>query len=162
MEQIPDFWRTEVLHPLFVHFPISLLLVGTIFKLATFWPKGKFLNSPGSILLIAGTIGGWLAIYTGELADGIVSRTLCDPTILKDHQNNSYTMIWLFTIAVVLDLIYLLKLFNFKEYLAKWVMILLLFTGCGFLIYVGHLGAELVYQQAAGVYKPSQNCAEFN
>lgn len=162
MEFISDYWRTEALHPLFVHFPIALLLVATLFKFFSFWAKGIFLDKPGTILLIAGVVGGWLAIYTGELADGIVSRTLCDPTVLKDHQNNSYTMIWLFTIAAIVDLIYQFRFLFLPALLVKWLVIILLFIGSGFLIYTGHLGAKLVYEQAAGVYRPSLDCAEFN
>ncbi|CAM4022054.1 DUF2231 domain-containing protein [Gillisia limnaea] len=162
MEQLPDFWRTEVLHPLFVHFPIALLIIATFFKIASVWGIGKFLELPGTILLIIGTIGGWLAIYTGNLADGIVSRTLCDPTVLKAHENNGYTMIWLFTAALVLDLFYQNNRFKFKRVELKGFVILLMIIGSGYLGYVGHLGAKLVYQQAAGVYIPSGNCAEFN
>lgn len=33
--------------------------------------------------------------------------------------------------------------------------------GSGILIYTGHLGATLVYQQAAGVHIPSEDCSEF-
>jgi uncharacterized membrane protein len=28
-------------------------------------------------------------------------------------------------------------------------------------LYTGHLGASLVYQQGAGTYKPSVDCSEF-
>ncbi len=162
MEQLPDFWRTEVLHPLFVHFPIALLIMATAFKIAALWVKGKFLDLPASILLVVGTIGGWLAIYTGDLADGAVSRTICDPTVLKAHENNGYTMIWLFTVALFLDIIYQYKITDFKIHWAKGIIILLMIVGSGYLGYVGYLGAQLVYQQAAGVYVPSSNCAEFN
>lgn len=162
MEQIPDFWRTEVYHPLFAHFPIALLLMGTFFKIFALWGKGKFLASPGTILLITGTIGGWITIYTGNLADGIVSRTLCDPTVLKDHENAAYLMIWLFTVALLIDVVYLFNLVKLKKQLANFLVVLILMTGSGYLAYVGHLGATLVYQQAAGVNIPSKNCAEFN
>lgn len=162
MGQIPDFWRTEVLHPLFVHFPIALLIMATAFKIAALWDKSKFLDLPGSILLVIGTIGGWLAIYTGDLADGIVSRNICDPTVLKAHENNGYTMIWLFTAALLIDLLYYFNISKFKICWTKGVIILLMLTGSGFLGYVGHLGAQLVYQQAAGVYIPTKNCSEFD
>ncbi len=162
MEFLSDYWRIEALHPLFVHFPLALLLVATVFKFSAFWRKGKFLDKPGTILLVTGVVSGWLAIYTGDLADGIVSRTLCDPTVLKDHQNNSYTMIWLFTAATVIDLFYHYRFLVLKLIYIKWLIIILLFMGSGFLIYTGHLGAKLVYEQAAGVYRPSLDCSEFN
>lgn len=162
MEQIPEFWRTEVFHPLFVHFPIALLLMGTIFKFISLGSRGKFLSLPGTILLITGIIGGWAAIYTGNLADGIVSRIICDPTVLKDHQNSSYTMIWLFTAGVAIESIYQLGWLEYKPKLMKFLVLILLSVGCGFLAYTGHLGATLVYNQGAGVYSPSSDCNEFN
>ncbi len=162
MGQIPDFWRTEVYHPLFVHFPIALLLMGTFFKIFALWGKGQYLYFPGTILLVTGTLSGWLAIYTGSLADGIVSRTICDPTVLKDHENAAYTMIWLFTVALIIDLAVHYKLLKLKKRLVNFLVVLILITGSGFLGYVGHLGASLVYQQAAGVYRTSPDCSEFN
>jgi uncharacterized protein (DUF2237 family) len=39
--------------------------------------------------------------------------------------------------------------------------VILSLVGSGFLIYTGHLGASLVYQQAAGVHIPSDDCSEF-
>ncbi|QED36556.1 hypothetical protein FK178_01975 [Antarcticibacterium arcticum] len=162
MEIFPDFLRTEVLHPLFVHFPIALLLVATLFKIAGLWPKGKFLDLPASILLFLGTLGGWMAIYTGNLADGIVSRNLCDPTVLKTHENTAYTMIWLFTSALILDVVYQAGILNFKSSIARGLLIILLLIGSGYVGFVGHSGASLVYEQAAGVNIPSANCDEFN
>lgn len=38
----------------------------------------------------------------------------------------------------------------------------LMLIGSGYLVYIRHLGAQLVYQQAAGVYHPSEDCSEFN
>tara|TARA_R100000935_G_scaffold7747_1_gene16390 strand:+ start:1032 stop:1520 length:489 start_codon:yes stop_codon:yes gene_type:complete len=162
MSEIPEFWRTEVYHPLFVHFPIALLLLGTLFKISGLWSKGQFLSLPGIIILALGVIGGWIAIYTGDLADGIVSRTLCDPTILKDHENASYTTMWLFSCVLFVDLLYQLNLISFKSKLIEILVIITLLVGSGLLMYTGHLGATLVYQQAAGVNKPNPDCSGFN
>ncbi|HET8804507.1 MAG TPA: DUF2231 domain-containing protein [Aequorivita sp.] len=163
MEEIPDFWRTEVFHPLSVHFPIALLLVAFLFKLIFLKYKKEVWSQGGSILLLLGIIGIWIAIYTGNLADGIVSRKICDPTILKDHENLAYLTAWLFTVAGVLDLLLIQTVFlNSKKQLISILMVLLLAVASGVLMYTGHLGATLVYQQAAGVYTPSGNCAEFN
>ena len=86
---MPDFWRKELWHPVTVHFPIALLLVATFFLLTSFFCKSEYkkLFSNGSfILLLLGVAGAWVGIYTGDLADGIVARKLCDPTVLKDHE----------------------------------------------------------------------------
>lgn len=157
MDQLPDFWRTEVFHPLSVHLPIALLLVATVFKVVSLRKSGETWNKGGSILLVIGVIGAWVSVYTGNMADGVVARTLCDPSILKDHENSSLVMAWLFTSAVLLEMG-----FSFiKKQFLNYLMVAAMLVGSGFLIYTGHLGATLVYQQAAGVYVPSHDCEEF-
>ncbi|SDR65703.1 DUF2231 domain-containing protein [Christiangramia echinicola] len=161
MDQLPDFWRTEVFHPLSVHFPIVLLLLATLFKFIALWSSKITWDHGGRFLLILGVIGVWISIYTGNLADGIVSRQLCDPTVLKEHENFAYTTAWLFSIALILEL--LTRYIDLiKTRIVSVVLVLLMFSGSVTLAYVGHLGAELVYQQAAGVNIPSEDCAEFN
>ena len=161
MEQLPDFWRTEVFHPLSVHFPIVLLLLATLFKLVGLWSSKITWDHGGRFLLILGVIGVWISIYTGNLADGIVSRQLCDPTVLKEHENFAYTTAWIFSIALILEL--LTRYIDLiKTRIISVVLVLLMISGSLTLAYVGHLGAELVYQQAAGVNVPTEDCAEFN
>lgn len=161
MEGLPPFWRTEIWHPLSVHFPIALLLVATLFKLGGLRTRRGVLNRSGSLLLGFGVLAAWLAVYTGDLADGAVSRTLCDPTVLKSHENAAYITAWVFSAAWLLDRLNALRLFTRWRVLASLV-VLLMAVGAGYLSYVGHLGAELVYQQAAGVHCPSGDCQEFS
>lgn len=162
MDQLPEFWRTEVWHPLSTHYPIALLLMALFFKAIALKSKKEVWHQGGSILLYTGTLTAWIAIYTGDMADGAVSRTLCDPTILKDHENAAYIMAWIFTSAILIDFIYWTGILSLRRILLEVCIILLLLVGSGYLIYVGHLGASLVYQQGAGVYKPAADCQEFN
>ena len=161
MVELPDFWRTEVYHPLSVHFPIVLLLIATLFRIIGLWSSRITWDQGGRLLLILGVIGVWIAVYTGDLADGIVSRQLCDPTVLKDHENMAFTTAWIFTAALFLDFLRRFVEF-FKNRVVSIILVLLMVTGSGTLTFVGHLGAELVYQQAAGVNVPSDDCSEFN
>lgn len=161
MNELPEFWRAAVYHPLTVHFPIALLLTATVFKAIALVVQKEVWQSGGSYLLYAGTIGAWVAIYTGDLADGAVSRTLCDPTVLKAHENGAYVMAWLFTAAAIVDLTFLLGLVKWKLKMLHALVLLIMLTGSGYLVYVGDLGAKLVYQQGAGVYHPGEDCGEF-
>ena len=161
----PSIWRDEIWHPLSVHFPIALLLFATIISAVSLFLKKETRNTwqfAGSLLLFTGSLAAWLAIYTGGIADGAVARTICDPTILKDHENASYTVAYLFSAAALtnLTLIFLTvpeKLAGFMKY----GMVLIMLTGSGYLVYTAHIGATLVYQQGAGVYKPSADCKDF-
>ena len=158
-------WREELWHPIVVHFPVALLLFGVLLCPAQYAVplslKAQTLFS-ARVLLTAGTLGAWLAIWTGERADSVVGRTLCDPLVLEAHGNYAYIMAWLFTVAVALDYGSMrLK----KERLLPPLQIafLLAFATGAFLTgYIGHLGSKLVYQQGAAVYQPSEDCSEFS
>ena len=162
MNEIPEFLRTEVWHPLSVHFPIALLLIATLFKCFAIFSKAKTWQNTGSFLLYLGTIGAWVSIFTGDMADGIVSRELCDPTVLKDHENAAWMVVWLFSAASLIDILRISKIVSLKSKFIRAVAVLLMLVGSGFLMYTGHLGAKLVYQQGAGVYQPTEDCGEFN
>jgi len=161
MTELPDFWRTEVWHPLSVHFPLAILLLGTLFLLVALFLKKKFWEDMAHVLLVIGTIGLWGAIYTGDLAESIVSRQICDPTVLKTHETNAYLAGWIFSAVSGLILIDYFGFLRQLKKLWKIAIILLSVAGSGILAYTGHLGATLVYQQAAGVYTPSEDCSEF-
>lgn len=161
MEEIPDFWRTEVFHSLSVHFPIALLVVAFLFKVIGLRYPRDLWERGGTVLLLTGVITVWIAIFTGNLADGLVARKICDPTVLKDHENLAWTTAWLFTAGLGVDFLRQLKDPIFNSTLFRIILLVLLATGTGTLTYTGHLGATLVYQQAAGVYVPTGNCAEF-
>ncbi|GAA0191150.1 hypothetical protein GCM10009122_53390 [Fulvivirga kasyanovii] len=161
MELLPDWIRTEVYHALSVHFPIAFLLLGTLLKLIAVFVKRDFLTTSGSLLLYLGTITAWVAIYTGDLADGRVSRSICDPTVLKSHENMAYYLTYIFTAASILDMAILSeKLTRFRR-IGTVAIATLMLIGSGLLTYMGDLGASLVYQQAAGVSVPSEDCKEF-
>jgi uncharacterized membrane protein len=95
---MPDFWRKELWHPVTVHFPIALLLVATLFFVISIFKGGgskRTIQNASFMISILGVVGAWISIYTGDMADGIVSRKICDPTILKDHELAAETMIYL-------------------------------------------------------------------
>lgn len=166
-EKMPEFLRTETLHPLTVHFPIALLLVATLFRLLPLFLRGKwkeqgsFLIPAYRLLLLLGVVSAWVAVFTGDLADGIVARVICDPTVLHSHELFAVFTSVVFTLALGVE-VALLQMRNKKIFRAfHGLAIVLLVTGSGTLAYTGHLGASLVYQQGAAVYQPDPECSEF-
>ncbi|HYG38235.1 MAG TPA: DUF2231 domain-containing protein [Cytophagales bacterium] len=160
-----SFWRAEIWHPLSVHFPIALLIIATLTKVIVLILKNEqkaIWQKAGSGLLYIGCLSAWIAIYTGDMADGVVARKICDPTILKDHEIASYNLAYLFTAASLLDLGLLLNFIQGKILKPmQYLVVLLSLIGASYLVYTGHLGATLVYQQGAGVIKPSFDCSDF-
>jgi uncharacterized membrane protein len=159
-------WRTELWHPLVVHFPIALLLVGTgIRLLGALYERGSRLEvfvPAGRLLIGLGTVGAWIAVYTGTLADAEVVRSLCDPTVVEAHEYWAYWVAGLFTAGGIVDAV----VWSGRVSLPARRVLLVLLAGCllagsAGVTYVGHLGARLVYQQGAAVHHPGPDCAAF-
>lgn len=167
MAELPSLWRTELWHPMVVHFPIVLLIGAAFLRLISKFLKFEnkaFLIKTSRLSLFLGIITLWIAVYTGTLADAIVVRELCDPTVLEDHENAGYTIGILFTVVALFDL-GSIKFLRDKELLntiSEWVIIVALLVGAGYIGYSAHLGASLVYQQGAAVYEPTAGCSEFD
>ncbi|MDR9363915.1 MAG: DUF2231 domain-containing protein [Balneolaceae bacterium] len=167
MSELPNIWRTELWHPMIVHFPIVLLLGALVLRLPAHFPGNKhteFLIKSSRLSLFAGTLLAWISVYTGSLADSIVTRTLCDPTVLESHENAAYLLVYIFSAASLIEITDYIRLDRFqllKHPVKAWIVTILLVAGSGYVAYTAHLGATLVYQQGAAVYQPTENCVEF-
>jgi len=166
MTTLPSLWRTELWHPMVVHFPIVLLLVAMVMRSAMYFSgseRSQLFKQMSQWSLYGGTIALWVAIYTGIQAGRIVSSKLCDPSVLHDHRYAAYVLGYLFSFTSVVDAISF-KAFDVSENVKKykgWLVTALLIAGSFYMVYTAHLGASLVYQQSAGVYHPTEQCREF-
>ena len=169
---IPSIWRTELLHPLAVHLPIGLLIFGSLCGLIVETSRLRAPSADHSAVLNAFIIPGaplaWIAILTGGWAEDVVNRKICDPTVTANHEEMAYIAAYIFTAAAVTLLLRAPILRKVRSdtlpFLSRTVSILLIAlfgSGALFLVQTSHLGATLVYQQAAGVYQPSPECTEF-
>lgn len=73
----------------------------------------------------------------------------------------AWYLTYIFTAAMLLDLAMLSRKFHRFSKIVSAVIVVLMLIGSGLLTYMGDLGASLVYQQAAGVSVPSEDCKEF-
>jgi uncharacterized membrane protein len=89
MIQFPPIPSWDALHPLVIHFPIALLLV-VPFLIVTgaLRPpaKGRTILYVALGLMIAGTLGTFLAVATGEAAGRIAERTPQIDAVLEQHE----------------------------------------------------------------------------
>lgn len=157
----PDMWRIELLHPPLVHFPIAFLLLGTALELVAIIRAAErrpALRDTARLLFVLGAIGAWLAVWSGEEAEHIVNRVICDPTVTEEHEEWGLIATWIFTATALLAI-------GRNRLTAQRVITTLIIIGSvcgsGALVYTGHLGATLVYQQGAAVYRPTPLCTEF-
>lgn len=156
---LPPMLRDELFHPAVVHFPIAFLsLAGLI---AIFWCVSR--RASGTLLLVlsCGVLGGWIAILTGGWAEDVVNRVICDPTLTHEHEKWAEWAVWVASVAwpLVIAAFFRRKKGIPAGYRAVVTVILLFVSGA--ILYAGHLGATLVYQQGAAVYKPAPQCTEF-
>ena len=137
--------RPEVWHALTVHFPIALLPVATITLLISFFVKEiyrPYWRQATTLLLLAGCVMAWIAIYTGNIADGVVGRKICDPTVLKDHEITGQTMTYLFTAAIVLLGLIVTNFVPLRlKKIACYLAFVLMLGGTGYLVYAAAVAA---------------------
>jgi hypothetical protein len=128
---------------------------------------GRNLSAAAFVLLALGVPLAWATVYTGGLAEDVVNRVICDPTLTHDHQDASWLASGIFSAALALALAARWGGASTRPSLAsvaRWLRLLVLpvvLAGAAQLAYAGHLGARLVYQQGAAVYHPSESCREF-
>lgn len=161
--EIPSIWREEVWHALSVHLPIATLFLSSLTAMVYVVCSSThrlFLGKLGIILLAIGVLSGWAAIYTGEIAYSVEVRKICDPKVLQEHSWWAYATLFAYSGALGLIMVRIFSPSIFPKFI-KVVVLILLTAALGGLMYTGHLGASLVYQQGAGTYKPSADCAEF-
>lgn len=156
-----DLLDIQTWHPLSVHFPIAFLSLSGLISIVLSFKFHKTIAQFNLGFLFLGLLTSLISLYTGDIEDGKVSRTLCDPTVLKDHENYAYYLVYIFSAIFILWIIQLFT--SLKKFKTVIISFILLFNiaGIGCLIYVGHLGASLVYEQAAGVDIPKEDCQGF-
>src|SRR5688572_1195661 len=105
---IPSLFRPELWHPLTTHFPIALLSVGAMLKLAGMLRAARtrdFLFESGVLMSAIGVTGAWLAWYTGGIAEEEVNSKICDPTLTHLHGDYAFYVTLAFSAITVIDLL---------------------------------------------------------
>ncbi|NNM44061.1 MAG: hypothetical protein HKM07_06925 [Chlamydiae bacterium] len=155
--------RLELIHPMIVHFPIALLLTGTILRFVAFYISKRaafsFLLPASWTILLLGVISAWVAVFAGEIAADIVGGALENPQILSEHAMHALITATGFTLSLIIDwarAFLLTKLHKrswfIKKGLAAIVGLFYLFSLTN-LVITGEYGATLVYEEGAAVKK---------
>lgn len=137
------------LHPMIVHFPIALLIIGFLTDLTGLFIKREFLTQTGFYLLILGALGTIAALLSGEQAgEGIVEAGALKQAI-EMHEEAAELAVWLVGIAAVVRILLVIL----KKYTGafKIAALVLFMVGVGAVARTGYYGGKLVYEHAAGV-----------
>lgn len=137
------------LHPMIVHFPIALLIVGFLSDIVGLLKKREFFTQAGFYLFSLGALGVIAAFITGSQAgDGIVEEGALKKA-LETHEEAATLAIWVASIAAL----FRIALFLLKKYsgVLKMVSLALGLLAVMAIARTGYYGGELVYKHAAGV-----------
>lgn len=161
------------IHPLFVHFPIAFLILYSVLELARFgWlQRQSWIAYTKTLLLVAGSVGAFLAAQTGEMAEDVIRNKPELRQIFEAHQLAAkaseiifgilafaYIVWWctqqprivaLFTRVPVLNTIRLIVERISRFILTPWVCVVLAVLGLTAISLTGGFGGVLVYGRDA-------------
>jgi len=148
MNLLPD-----PLHPAVVHFPIVLILLGTLVSfVAVFWRKG-YVPAFAAALLALGAVGAWVAVETGESDGGLVEDTApAVEQLVEGHEDWAKRTLALTIIAAVIAIG--AAAFVRLPRVARGVGVAAALAAgiASWAVYeTGHRGGALVYRHGAGV-----------
>ena len=134
------------LHPLFVHFPIVLLLLAAVAQLlVVVYPKNSTYKRISLFLIAFGCLGAFIAIKNVAHISGDADDKAIE--IFEVHQRFGQITLYLSLFATILRLVF------FKAMAKKWmeyILLLLFFIISIVVSYTGHLGATMVYKYGVG------------
>lgn len=137
------------IHPMIVHFPIALLIVGFLADLVGVIVKKDFFSKAGFYLLILGTLGVIAAYISGNIAgDGVVEAGALGQA-LELHESAAVLSLWLMVGTALVRIAALIL--NKYTGIIKIFAFILFFIGVISIARTGYYGGELVFKHAAGV-----------
>ncbi|MFA3783309.1 DUF2231 domain-containing protein [Melioribacteraceae bacterium 4301-Me] len=140
---------TAHLHPMIVHFPIALLIIGFLFDVLSLFVKKDFFSNAGFYLLILGTVGVIAAYFSGDYAGDGITETGTLKQALEIHEEAAKLTLWIVITAAVFR-IFLVSLKKYHK-IYKGIFLILFLFGVLSIFRTGFYGGQLVYKHAAGV-----------
>jgi len=139
---------TTHFHPMIVHFPIALILVGFLADVIfLFWKKEICLSKTGFYLMILGTLAAGAAFATGHLftnepgAGDIVS-------VFEKHETFALITLLLMTAGSALRLWSVI--WKKQNPLINWTIFAFYLLGVISVSYTGFMGGDMVYNYMMG------------
>lgn len=151
-----------VYHPQVVHFAIVLLIVGVLFRLASFLgARFSWTNPTATTLIVAGAIAAFAAVKTGDDAHAPVERMPGVRSAVQEHEEWGERVRNLFAIIALIELAALaLNTRPERQKLQKGMRVasgLIGVMGIFFVYEAGEHGGKIVYDHAGGVGTHSGN-----
>ena len=141
----------EYLHPLFVHFPVALTLVGTaLLAYGALRDKAEVVRAGLLVLMVAGAMV--IPTYvTGQVARAVLEDSAAyerDLPLLDTHEDLGLASL---ALLVSLGIVAGLALGKWKEGAKPWGLLLLALAACALIALTAFYGGRLVFEHGIGV-----------
>jgi uncharacterized membrane protein len=144
--------NTSHWHPMIVHFPIAIIMMGFLADLLSlFFSKGKRLSRMGFYLEIVGMFAAIAAFATGYL--GILQKG--DEAELLRESHEFFATLTLISIILATFFRVLLVYHKKEESPLRYIALGLFFFAFIFVIITGYMGGTLVYSYMLGSSEPA-------
>lgn len=135
-------FTTSHLHPMLVHFPIALIVIGFVSDFVYYFiKKDESFSKMGFYLLISGTIAAVATLISGILFTSEMSGTAGD--VRETHEFFAWATVILLIVASVLRTIVLVK--TTENNLFKWLIFTVYGLAAICVSITGFWGGTLVY-----------------
>ena len=136
-------FETSHLHPLIVHFPIALIIVGFFADVVyLFFKDEKCLSKTGFYLMVLGALAAIAAWSTGQLftsepTEGDIVK------VFARHETGALITMILMVLGATLRIYLVVK--KKEETSMKWVVFVIYFLGFAAVVFTGLMGGTMVY-----------------
>jgi uncharacterized membrane protein len=136
-------------HPILVHFPVALIIVGFLADvLSLFFKEEKCLSKTGFYLMVLGALGAiaaWTSgqLFTDEPTQGEIVK------VFERHENGALITMILMILGASLRIWLVIK--KREETQLKWVVFVLFFLAFAAVTYTGFNGGRMVYDFMLGL-----------
>jgi|SRR5882724_11495222 len=136
-------------HPVIVHFPIAILILGLFLDLAALLSRREWISRAALVLLVVGALASVVAVRSGsEQATEIARPPALDGPLEEHAESGKLTMVFFLALAATRG-----ALARFRKLsptihaatFAAWIV------GAILLARTGYFGGQLVYRHGAGV-----------
>lgn len=140
---------TSHFHPMIVHFPIALLMVGFIADIFSlfFSKKESCLSKTGFYLMILGTLGAVAGFLTGEFFTSEMAGKAGE--LKEEHELFAKITMYLMIAASVLRIYAVIK--GKEKGAMKWIIFVLFAIVTASVGYTVFLGGSLVFDHMIGI-----------
>jgi uncharacterized membrane protein len=151
-------------HPIIVHFAISLVILGVIFRWVSLTGRAPFTGPAAATLLILGAAAAFLAVHSGTDAHGPVERIPGVRQAVMDHEDAGHWARNVFLVVALLEIAALVAKRRSVQIarVALWGSAVVGVLGFAAILKAADKGGDLVYSYAGGVGIRSGDTADVN